>query len=45
MTVTPKHPAYRCANGHDFWGSGNEKPDTLPCPVPDCKTIGKRVDP
>jgi len=42
MTVTPKHPAYLCANGHD---SGDEKPDTLPCPVPDCHTIGKRVDP
>lgn len=33
MTQTPKHPAYRCGDGHIMYSLGKETtpPETLPC--------------
>ena len=33
MTQTPKHPAYRCGDGHIMYSLGKETtpPGTLPC--------------
>jgi hypothetical protein len=34
VTTTPKHPEYRCPDGHVFWGDDKLRPapETLPCP-------------
>jgi hypothetical protein len=50
MNGTPKHPKYRCPDGHEFWSDGklDPAPETLPCPhvlepsQDACRKEGKR---
>jgi hypothetical protein len=50
VSVAPKHPEYRCPDGHVFWSENTlePSPETLPCPHVSegsqdaCRKEGKR---